>query len=333
MTAQLDHVVVDRFGILIIESKVRNKALLKGSDVQRQWTACYASGHKKSFQNPLFQVREHENALRQALENAHVKLVRDYFERAVIFEGANLDHLDLDSTNRARVWDVAQIENLFMRRNASPPNAGQLTDTHITRLVDVVRKLDRSDDSAVVERHEAYRRNGRSSHPHSIPAYNRPEASRPSVPTTRYYEPYRPSSSAPSALRRMAVDAGERLVRVAVVAAIAWWFTLGGGYDTLLRLAFPSVYVHETPSAQEAAEAAPSVGQGVTVERARAALEEIAPELTERLANPATPIVTQVERGTTFEWEYVEVSGATATVRSIAVTLDANGQIIGVTKG
>ena len=79
-TTQLDHVVVSRFGIFVIETKNYDNWIY-GSEKQRQWTQkIYKRSYK--FQNPLHQNTLHINAIAGFLE-----LDKDKFHNVVFFIG------------------------------------------------------------------------------------------------------------------------------------------------------------------------------------------------------------------------------------------------------
>lgn len=64
-TTQIDHLVVSRFGMFVIETK-NYRGWIFGGEKQRQWTqSIYKSKHK--FQNPLHQNALHINALTKYL--------------------------------------------------------------------------------------------------------------------------------------------------------------------------------------------------------------------------------------------------------------------------
>jgi len=64
-TTQIDHILVSKFGIFVIETK-NMKGWIFGSKVQRQWTQSIY-GKKNSFQNPLHQNYKHTKALEEIL--------------------------------------------------------------------------------------------------------------------------------------------------------------------------------------------------------------------------------------------------------------------------
>ncbi|QQL43722.1 nuclease-related domain-containing protein [Sulfuriroseicoccus oceanibius] len=79
-TTQLDHVVVSKFGIFVIETK-NMKGKIYGRAASRQWTQYIGRGNFK-FQNPIHQNKLHIDALAKELE-----LPADKFHNLVFFLG------------------------------------------------------------------------------------------------------------------------------------------------------------------------------------------------------------------------------------------------------
>ena len=79
-TTQVDHVVVSRFGIFVVETK-NMKGWIYGSPEQRQWTQVVFR-RKTRFQNPL-----HQNALHVSSLQRFLGLAADRFHSLVFFIG------------------------------------------------------------------------------------------------------------------------------------------------------------------------------------------------------------------------------------------------------
>lgn len=331
MTAQLDHVVIDRFGVLILESKVRTNALIKGNDREKKWTACYPSGKYASFQNPLRQNEEHENVVRQALEAAGNELEPDYVKSAVVCVGANLSELKLDSLSRARVVDVEQLEELLKRRHAFALNPGDISPAQIATLSGLLRGLNRATDESVVGQHVAYRGgtpvNSATPHRQSpIPAQPRTAWTRPParpLPRGAERQLARPITRLTRGVTNAAVGCLARLFILVAVGFGFWWLFVGPGAPLLTDMLLPG----PTAAPTAAPQASPGVGN---IPQAKAALQEYAPDKYPLVSNLDTPIVTTVPEGTTYTWEYVVAAGNTAEVKTIALTLDRAGQLKGV---
>lgn len=307
MTAQMDHVVIDRFGVLIIESKVRRGATIKGSDVQKQWTACYPGKRNATFQNPLAQNREHENAVRQALKQAGSPLDPDFVKSAVVFADADLSQLELDSMARSRVVDLSGVEGLIRARHDFAVNDGSLSEADIATLAGLFRGLDRSSDTSVAAQHVAYRTG---------------PASKLRPPKTSGGPPRR--GILRSRAGRALADVMMRLAIVAALLGLFWYFFMGPGVPLLSDFLLSGFRSASESAAPDQAPAGPTIAD------ARAALQEIDPTKYAALANPDAPTVTTVPQGTTFTWEYVQAAGSTAQVKTVALTLDASGQVVGV---
>lgn len=78
-TTQIDHIVVSKYGIFVIETKNMQGWILGGAN-NEQWTQSIKGGHKYQFRNPLLQNNGHVKALQDVL-----KLQRDAFISIVVF--------------------------------------------------------------------------------------------------------------------------------------------------------------------------------------------------------------------------------------------------------
>ncbi|MCF3974224.1 NERD domain-containing protein [Paracoccus salsus] len=66
-TTQLDHLVLSRFGIFVIETKNMSGWIFGGAD-QKKWNQVQKGGKRHSFQNPLRQNYAHVKAVQDILE-------------------------------------------------------------------------------------------------------------------------------------------------------------------------------------------------------------------------------------------------------------------------
>jgi hypothetical protein len=80
-TVQIDHVIVSRFGIFVVEAK-HYKGWIFGTEQQPQWTQSLPGGRKFRFQNPLRQNYRHIRSLVEVLG-----LPEDRFHSVVMFWG------------------------------------------------------------------------------------------------------------------------------------------------------------------------------------------------------------------------------------------------------
>lgn len=68
-TTQIDHIIVSRYGVFLIETK-NMKGWIFGSEHQKQWTQQIFK-HKSKFQNPLHQNYKHVKTLEPLLPREH----------------------------------------------------------------------------------------------------------------------------------------------------------------------------------------------------------------------------------------------------------------------
>jgi len=80
-TVQIDHVIVSRFGIFVVEAK-NYRGWIFGNEQQAQWTQCLLGSRKFRFQNPLRQNYRHIKSLSEFLG-----LPEDRFHSVVMFWG------------------------------------------------------------------------------------------------------------------------------------------------------------------------------------------------------------------------------------------------------
>jgi hypothetical protein len=337
-TAQLDHVVVDRYGILIIESKVRNNALILGRDVEKRWTACYRDGKKKPFQNPIDQNREHENFTRQVLRKGGAKVDADDIESIVVFVGADLKRLDLKSDQRARVVDVGSLEYYFISRKARALSRVPWTSEQINHWMFQLILLDKSSDAETLRKHAEYRG-----------GWISPVVAAAAAPAQRLQVPAAQLGAAGGSAPSRAASAGEParatqvewrptrqtsselrgctnyLIRVALmlaVFAIFWACMSSGLYSLAIRALLAPLLVPRATPAQSAPAITPRAASTLPQQR----LRELAPDIYNAATDLDTPRVTQSGDETTYTWHYlVKTTPSTAVVRSFSIVLGPDG--------
>lgn len=156
ITAQLDHLIVDQYGLLVIETKARNGALIRGTYADKNWTACYPGGSNKTFQNPLRQNEQHLNLMHQVLKDDGWPLALDQIRGLVVFVNADISQLELDSVTQLRVADLARLgERYALRHDFAPYHPLQPED--VAQLAAAVAGLNRSRDPYVVAAHQKSR--------------------------------------------------------------------------------------------------------------------------------------------------------------------------------
>lgn len=80
-TTQIDHIIVSRYGIFVIETK-NMEGWIFGSVTQKEWTQRFASGQTFRFQNPLHQNHRHIMVLSE-----YLSLPKEHFHSVVMFWG------------------------------------------------------------------------------------------------------------------------------------------------------------------------------------------------------------------------------------------------------
>lgn len=130
-TTQIDHVVVSKFGIFVIETK-NYKGWIYGSEYQKQWTQkFYKSSYQ--FQNPLHQNYRHIKVLNELLKtivsysDMHSIIVfsnRCVFKTEMpmnVFQGENwLNYIKSFDQKILSNLQIQQIKNIIENRRMQP---------------------------------------------------------------------------------------------------------------------------------------------------------------------------------------------------------------------
>lgn len=141
ISSVVDHVIVDRYGVLLIDAESHEGASIAGADTDTTWRATFATGQVAEFRNPLYLNTGNENLVKQALADVGVNLEASEIRSAVVFSGADLAHLSLVEVSAAKVKTAETLPELFDARYGSPPNAGRLTGPDIDRIVAILTDL------------------------------------------------------------------------------------------------------------------------------------------------------------------------------------------------
>lgn len=314
MTAQLDHLVVDRDGIVIIESKVRMGARIRGTDVEKRWTAVYHKSSTQTFQNPLAQNREHENALRQALRQTQATLDPDYIESVVVFVGADLSKLELHSSERERVLTIGQLEGYFESRALRSRDRAPWTDEWIDYWFNTIAWLNKSGDPAVRQQHAAYRRGTSTTHGGAPPGASSRAVASPQSPG---WAPGPHSGTSRSRLLPY--------VLAATLVVLACGASAVGGVAKSLLASWPSPVQAPAAGVLAPASAAPA---GDDPQLAQARLRQLAPDVYDAVTDLRAPIVARAGGETTYTWHYlVRVKPNAVSVREFCLVLGPDGEM------
>jgi hypothetical protein len=118
-TTQIDHIVISKFGIFVIETKYTD-SWLYGGQYQEKWTEVYYTKHF-SFTNPLYQNYAHTKALAEFLkinENKIIPLIVYWgdcqFETDMppnVVKGMNI--IKFISSKKERVFLKQDVERIY----------------------------------------------------------------------------------------------------------------------------------------------------------------------------------------------------------------------------
>lgn len=102
-TTQLDHLVLSRFGIFVIETK-NMSGWIFGSADQQKWTQVQKGGQRCSFQNPLRQNHAHVKAVESILE-VDLKVLHNF----VVFTGSAEPKTDMPENVAWGLRDLGKL--------------------------------------------------------------------------------------------------------------------------------------------------------------------------------------------------------------------------------
>lgn len=107
-TTQIDHLLISRYGIFVIETKNLNGWIF-GDEKSKQWTQSFYSGKKYKFQNPLHQNYRHTKALANYLNINH-----DCIYSVVFFIGDDVE-LKTDVPSNVMTHGLSRYIKSFQR--------------------------------------------------------------------------------------------------------------------------------------------------------------------------------------------------------------------------
>ncbi len=140
-TTQIDHIIVSKFGIFVIETK-NYKGWIFANAKDRQWTQ-NIYGRKHRFQNPLRQNYAHICALSELLESSKEKIIgvvcfmgeakfKTPIPEGVFLEGSYVNHIKSFQTP---VFIEAEVSALIQRIESGRLERGRKTNRqHVHQL-------------------------------------------------------------------------------------------------------------------------------------------------------------------------------------------------------
>jgi hypothetical protein len=138
ISATVDHVVIDRWGVLIVDAESHEGASVHGTDTDTKWTATFPNGQVAEFRNPLYLNTGNENLVKQTLADVGISLEPAEIRSAVVFVGADISRLSLVEVSAAKIKTADTLSELFDSRRSFPPSSGRLTGADIDRIVNVI---------------------------------------------------------------------------------------------------------------------------------------------------------------------------------------------------
>jgi archaellin len=145
-TSQIDHIVVNKHGVFVIETK-NYSGRIYGSEEQQEWTQVLAGGNEKNkFYNPIKQNATHIYNLRKIIKNVPVHSV-------VVFVQNNVEFLQTDKviclTDLSKtlysgdvVLNSEQIDEIAKKLTEKNSRSLVTNETHINNIIEKKEKIE-----------------------------------------------------------------------------------------------------------------------------------------------------------------------------------------------
>jgi hypothetical protein len=344
-TARVSHMLVDQFGILLIDVE-EQVGSVRGKSGDKTWTLTAAAGARETFRNPLRQNDLNRQILHRVLHASGRNLPPQYVQSLVVFTGADTSSLELEEIDALRVIPAGEVLGFVRDRYSFPPNVGGLDKAEVADVVSFLVSVDRSKDPGTVARHADYI--ALAGKKETLWQKKRPHPSEatPSIATQVIFkgdDRYPDGSQVLPPPRRKSLLP---MLTLVLLIAIAAWLVVGNGLTVLagyvpalgplasdarqLLSPTPPAVPQASPQAppQAAPMSAPPVGADVPLALRR--LREVDPRMYAALANRNSPDVSGGNGEWTYTWTYLKAVGGSVQVRKIAVALGPDGQIVDV---
>jgi hypothetical protein len=318
-TAQIDHIVVDDEGVVVVETKCWRAALVRGKSADTHWTACYPGDRRESFLNPLRQNAAHIAMLQRVLRARGFDLPSDVFTNAVVFADGDVAHLELESDPLTVVLTVDGFMDLLVTRQLPRGSRPRLASGLPLQIFEAIQEVDSSGDPEAKARHHA-RMAGRRE---PKPARPRPRLTtwKRSQPAS-YERPFDRTRKSSSIASLAAVAMGAALVVVMLFGGGVPWFA--NTVQSLMRLTAP-------PSGSGPAPSTPAASPDVSL--ARRVLKDSDPKTYARVTDLDSPTLGTARGIPTYTWHYTEKIGSDKVrVRSLTMAIDPSGVLRGITR-
>lgn len=322
------YILIDQFGLLVIDVQIWPGTRIKGSGDSKTWTAKAEGTASERLPNPIHAGRRRLEILGDTLLACGRTIAPEYFSFLVVFAGADLSGISVSDDERVRVVDVAEVAERLDLRYDFAMNAGVIEPSEVEDLASLMRTLDRSDDplragSGVTAQGSAGLLGKlRKKAPANVAIGDSYAGVAPVAPrllVDRY-----PDSNAPAPQRKSALPV---LLLVLGLAVIAGLYFTDGMY--VVRATFDSFMDSKAGVAEEVPPIQDSGVSVVTVEAAQRVLLESAPDVYAALNDRARPDVTTLDGYTTFTWALSENRPAHLPEETISLTFDGAGDLRG----
>jgi len=348
ITSQMDHVLIDAHGVLIIEVKTWRDASVLGTADEKSWTVVYHGFSKQRTLSPLRQLMTQRDALRKALRDAKAPLGPDELSSVVVFVGTKIDRLDLDDENRRRVTTIDDLGALLAMRAAAGSET-VLDDSAVARRFLQLDALNRSDDAGVQQQHAAYRGGASAGPAAQATALSQPPRTAPTAApgdsadrlasgsgTRSFGSGARsPAFDSPGDWRRAprsrAAQKFREFVATLAVLALFWACVATGVFQgALTAILLPAFRLNEPAVTSPAI----TPSSAPTLAQAKVQLFQVAPQLRGAVTDLETPTTTASGDLVTYTWHYAsKASASRVVIRSYGLTLGPGGVLRAVLPG
>lgn len=326
-TTQIDHLYIDRFGILLVETK-HHGAIIRGKSDEDRWTACYSNGTKKFHQNPIKQDARHREKLTRVLQQHDMQVPAKYLQSQIVYTKGDITHLELTAADRARVVTADEFRHVMETRSDFIPNEGDRDSTWIRTVADLLEGLNRVDDASVQAKHgeNVKRAAGLGRRRFRAPRFGRANRGPRRLPAPVGVRVQPPQSSHAGAGRSESSPLRAIFVVLAVLMLSLCSCNILASIGRQLA-ARPSV----PPPGATTEPAAAVVPHDIPA--ALAVLQTTDPAVYGALVNKDAPTLSVTRGYPTYTWEYAEKTDANAVrIRKYTVVLDSGGRLIGVSR-
>lgn len=327
-----DYVLMDRFGLLVLEVVAWPGHRLSGTGNKSQWKATRDGEKPVPFENPFIGNAAKLAALRQSVAIAGRRFADEYFTDLVVYVADDVSKLRLAGLEQMKFVEARSLTSELQARHDFAPNPGIIEASELDDLVSLFGVLDRTGSRAAVEIGDERGR------PRAWP-FGRKQGTRVAIADgVAGVAPVAPRLTAdryPDEERKPVRTGAAAVALLLSLVAIALWLFMYGGYSEVIARvpAVAELWAQPQPQPASVPEPAPleRVVPAVDLETAKAAYQQAAPEQYAATKRVDFPEVHHDSGQITYVWTYVPTDGPRAgTPQYMALTFDPAGQLVGV---